>query len=202
MSRRTAAAAAVLLAAAFAANPAAAQEDASRVGIAPRQVISIQPVHAILGFYAGEYERAVAPTTTLGVTGAYFNWEGESRYASAEGLLRYYPSGDALDGLAFGMTLGPTRVVDRTTYYYTDFPSGPTLADVVPPGETVVREEFTAIGFGFLAQPHPGGGPAFPLVVRRRRQAVDPDRGRGRQRRDGAAHGAALGGVLVLDCGR
>jgi hypothetical protein len=132
---------------ALAAAPAAAQEDDAPSIIPPRQVISIQPVHAILGWYSAEYERVVAPTTTLGVTGAYFDWEGESTYVSAEGTLRYYPSADALDGLAFGMTLGPTFVTDRETYYYYGVAVEPMQNGIVPPQTT--REHFTAIGFGF-----------------------------------------------------
>jgi hypothetical protein len=140
----------VILAAALAlaAAPAVAQEGEVPSVIPPRQVFSIQPVHAILGWYSAEYERVVAPTTTIGVTGAYFDWEGESTYVSAEGTLRYYPSADALDGLAFGMTLGPTFVTDRETYYYYyGVAVEPIPYDVVPP--MTQREHFRAIGFGF-----------------------------------------------------
>jgi hypothetical protein len=97
---------ALLLACGLAAAPAAAQTDTTT---APQrmQAISFLPVHAILGFYAGEYERVVGQTTTLGLGGSYFDLS-DFTYATVEAKLRYYPSGDPLQGLSFGMTAGPT----------------------------------------------------------------------------------------------
>jgi hypothetical protein len=171
----------VVLAAAIAlaAVPAAAQEGEAPSVIPPRQVISIQPVHAILGWYSAEYERVVAPTTTIGVTGAYFDWEGESTYVSAEGTLRYYPSADALDGLAFGMTFGPTFVTDRETYYYYGVAVEPMPYDVVPPMREMNREHFRAIGFGFeISRPYSPYGTQmfFTCVASRRNSSPRPAR--------------------------
>lgn len=112
MNARLIAAAAV--ACGLAATPARAQDVDSAAAPAPAmQVVSILPLHAMVGFYAGDYERAMNPTTTLGAGGSYYeagDGDNKFRYASAEAKLRYYPSGDVLSGLSFGLTAGPTWV--------------------------------------------------------------------------------------------
>lgn len=99
------------------------------------QVISILPLHSIFGFYAGEYERAINNTTTLGVGGSYFSLN-DFRYSTVEAKLRYYPSGDPLKGLSFGVTAGPTMLSDRE-YSYDDG------------NENERRESITGVGIGF-----------------------------------------------------
>jgi len=99
------------------------------------QAISILPLHAAFGFYAGEYERAVNNTTTLGVGGSYFSLS-DLHYSTVEAKLRYYPSGDPLNGLSFGVSAGPTMLSDRE---YDD-------QDGVQ-GER--RESVTGLGIGF-----------------------------------------------------
>lgn len=107
--RFTAAALACVLTAA----PAAAQ-DADSIAVPIRtNVVSILPFHAAFGFYAGDYERAMNSTTSLGMGASYFEMgDGEDgfQYGTAEAKLRYYPSGDVLSGLSFGLTAGPTWV--------------------------------------------------------------------------------------------
>jgi hypothetical protein len=108
-------AAAAALAVVFSAQPARAQAVADSVAAANvrTQAISVLPLHVMFGFYAGDYERAVNPTTTLGAGGSYYEaGDGDNRfqYASAEAKLRYYPSADVLSGLSFGLTAGPTWV--------------------------------------------------------------------------------------------
>jgi hypothetical protein len=89
-ARLTAAAALAVL---FAALPARAQDADSAAAPAPTlQVISVLPLHVMFGFYAGDYERAVNPTTTLGAGGSYYeagDGDDKFRYASAEAKLRY-----------------------------------------------------------------------------------------------------------------
>ena len=141
MKRTLAAAAALLLLA----GPLAAQADSVP---APRQSVSILPFHFLLGFYAGDYERALGSTLTVGMGASYFSMDGyeepgsessDFRYRTLEGKLRYYPSGDVLDGLSFGVTFGPT--------YFT----GPGAS---PTGE----DSFTAMGMGFeIARSHSMG---------------------------------------------
>ncbi|HEX2079672.1 MAG TPA: hypothetical protein VHG08_18295 [Longimicrobium sp.] len=103
--------AAAALACVLAASPAAAQTDTLSAPGARTNAISILPLHAILGFYAGDYEHAVGRTTTVGLGASYFSLgEGEDElvYATTEAKFRYYPSGDPLRGLSFGLTAGPT----------------------------------------------------------------------------------------------
>lgn len=105
--------AAAALACTFAAMPARAQAVDSAAANLRTQAISVLPLHAAFGFYAGDYERAMNPTTTLGAGGSYYEaGDGDDRfqYASAEAKLRYYPSADVLSGLSFGLTAGPTWV--------------------------------------------------------------------------------------------
>jgi hypothetical protein len=151
MIRRTAA---VLAAALAAASPAAVSaQEAAPAPEVRLQAISILPVHAIFGFYAGDYERVIGPTTTLGFGAAYFSWDDgfsgdgysgpDLRYASAEAKLRYYPSADPLNGLSFGVTFGPTYVSERAS---TGFHPGANRHQ---------RERFGALGFGFeVARSH------------------------------------------------
>ncbi|HEX8210850.1 MAG TPA: hypothetical protein VF584_11800 [Longimicrobium sp.] len=149
MKRALAAAVAALLCAA----PARAQIDDT---LPPErtQSISILPFHFLFGFYAGDYERVVAPTVSLGLGSSYFSADGythedivsgevyetgELHYATLEGKLRYYPSADGLNGVSFGVTFGPTWV----------------RGDHVAPdgGDT-----FTALGVGFeVARSHTMG---------------------------------------------
>ncbi|HYW09771.1 MAG TPA: hypothetical protein VE913_22600 [Longimicrobium sp.] len=144
----------ILVAAAAAAlacaAPAAAQSTPARPDSASTvrtQAFSILPLHFLFGFYAGDYEHVLTSTTTLGFGASHFSFggyddgyddgdpttvgdgDGEFNYTTAEAKLRYYPSGDALNGLSFGLTAGPTWV------------SGD------PDG--VGKETFTAIGLGF-----------------------------------------------------
>jgi hypothetical protein len=137
--RLVAAAAAACL---FAAVPAAAQDADSASAYVPAQAISFLPLHAAFGFYAGDYERAVGQTVTAGLGASYFSLGGdedEFRYSSVEAKLRYYPSGDPLNGLSFGLTAGPTFV----------------SADDDFDGEAEADEDLTAFGIGFeIARSH------------------------------------------------
>ncbi|HEX6373592.1 MAG TPA: hypothetical protein VF006_31995 [Longimicrobium sp.] len=138
MNHRLAAAAAA--ACLFAAAPAAAQDSDSARAYVPAQAISILPLHAAFGFYAGDYERAVGQTVTAGIGGSYFSLgdDGdEFGYSSVEAKVRYYPSGDPLNGLSFGLTVGPT------------FLSGESDTGGVE------EEDITAMGVGFeIARSH------------------------------------------------
>lgn len=110
--------AAAALACALAASPAAAQTDTMSAPVIRTNAISILPLHAILGFYAGDFEHAVGRTATVGVGASYFSLaSGEDKlvYATTEAKFRYYPSGDPLRGLSFGLTAGPTFLSDESS---------------------------------------------------------------------------------------
>jgi hypothetical protein len=140
MNHRPVAAAA--LACLFAGAPAAAQNADSVAAFVPVQAISVLPLHAAFGFYAGDYERAVGQTVTAGLGASYFSLgdDGDDfSYSSVEAKVRYYPSGDPLNGLSFGLTVGPTFVA----------------ADDDFDGETESDEDLTALGVGFeIARSH------------------------------------------------
>lgn len=141
MSHRLFAAAA--LACAVAVAPAAAQQgDSARADLVRQQAISVLPLHAAFGFYAGDYERAVGQTVTAGLGASYFSLgdDGdEFGYSSVEAKLRYYPSADPLNGLSFGLTMGPTFL----------------SADDDFDGEAEADEDLTAFGVGFeIARSH------------------------------------------------
>ncbi|MFL5593559.1 MAG: hypothetical protein ACJ78M_03165 [Gemmatimonadaceae bacterium] len=77
--------------------------------LAPRNVISIQPINAMLTAYSAEYEHQTGGAVTVGVGGTYFEvGDGldEVKYKSADLKLRYYPNGAALMGFSFGGTAG------------------------------------------------------------------------------------------------
>jgi hypothetical protein len=101
----------VLAVAAAALMPLAA---ASAQNKAPRNVISIQPLSAMMTVYSGEYERAVGKSVTLGLGATYWgaddNSGDEAAYTSGDVKLRFYPSGTALAGFSFGATGGYTSV--------------------------------------------------------------------------------------------
>lgn len=78
----------------------------------PSNVLSIQPLAAMLTVYAAEYERKTGTAMTLGIGGTYWDaGEGDDLvYTSGDLKLRYYPQGTALQGFAFGGTVGYTSV--------------------------------------------------------------------------------------------
>jgi len=80
---------------------------------APKNVLSIQPFSAMLTVYAGEYERRVGNSMTLGVGGTYWNAgdEGDDvTYTSGDVKLRFYPQGIPLRGFSLGVSGGYTSV--------------------------------------------------------------------------------------------
>lgn len=93
----------------------AAQEPAAK-----RQVLSIQPLSALLGVYAVEYERALGEGTSLAFGLNYWDdpfadedSDDEFRYFSPEMKLRFYPSAEVLRKFSFGATAGWTFVENR-----------------------------------------------------------------------------------------
>ena len=82
----------------------------------PKQVISIQPLSAVFGVFAGEYERAAGTSVTWGIGATYWGSGfsgGGARHTSAEFKLRGYPNGVALSGFSIGGSVGYTSVSDN-----------------------------------------------------------------------------------------
>lgn len=86
---------------------------------APRvQVISANPFGLLLGLFNAEYERVVSETTTVGVGGSTFFSEGDVQYVNADLFWRLYPTGDPLNGWAFGGKVGITVLADGEYFGY------------------------------------------------------------------------------------
>lgn len=87
------------------------------------QVLSVQPLSAIVTVVSGELERKLAAKWTLGVGGTRWRKglgddDGRSanaRYTSGDIKLRYYPGAHALQGLSFGAQAGYTSVEGEVT---------------------------------------------------------------------------------------
>ena len=114
-SRALAITAVILLATA----PLAAQEPQL-----PKNVISANPFGLLLEFFNAEYERAISESSTIGIGGSTFETEvdellaepRDERYLNADVFYRFYPSGQPLNGWAFGVKAGVTDVTDAGTY--------------------------------------------------------------------------------------
>jgi hypothetical protein len=102
------------------ATPILAQEAAP----VRRQVVSANPFGLLLELFNAEYERVSAASSTVGVGGSFYHNgdsgdgfdDGGDSYVNADVFYRYYPSGQPLDGWAFGVKAGVTKVTDWGTY--------------------------------------------------------------------------------------
>jgi hypothetical protein len=84
--------------------------------VTPQNVISIQPINAMLTAYSAEYEHRTGSAVTFGIGGTYFDvGDGidDVKYKSGDLKLRYYPNGTALMGFSFGGSGGYTSVSGR-----------------------------------------------------------------------------------------
>jgi hypothetical protein len=103
--------------------PASAQPTAAAAPTAHHQTLSTNPFGLLFNWINVEYERKIAPATTLGASASHFS-EFESSNAAI--LLRWYPKRKALHGLYLGARAGaygfetyesqpyPSRPVDST----------------------------------------------------------------------------------------
>jgi hypothetical protein len=79
----------------------------------PRNVISIQPLSAMMTVFAGEYEHALGKAASWGLGATY--WDvgdagDEVTYTSGDFKMRYYPQGTSLHGFSIGGSLGFSNV--------------------------------------------------------------------------------------------
>ena len=135
MSNRLRLAGLVLVIALIAPRAAAAQE--------ARNYIAINPLSVLFTLYNGEFEHALASRDfTIGASASYwgdnqddcFGCSSEVDYFSIDGKVRYYPSGKALKGFAFGATVGMSRLSGS----FTDSETGQS------------KDRATGISFGFV----------------------------------------------------
>ena len=94
------------------ATPASAQGVAGSAQGAPpprQQVVSANPFGLLIGLFNAEYERRISPTATAGIgASSYFHDDGDD-YVNADVFVRFYPSGQPLQGFALGLKAGPTH---------------------------------------------------------------------------------------------
>jgi hypothetical protein len=137
-----------LVAAAAHASPARAQQDSTP---AKRQVLSIQPISAVLTVYAAEYERAFLPVFTFGL-GATGFFPDEISYTSADVKVRYYPQEVPLTGFSFGGSVGFTRVSEDFEEFDggtdSETASGPSAGVTVDYGWLLGRRRSFYVGLG------------------------------------------------------
>jgi len=74
-----------------------------------KTVVSANPFGLLADFFNAEVERAIKPTTTVGIGGSTFGSDGD-RYLNADLFARYYPSGRAFDGWNLGVKAGITTI--------------------------------------------------------------------------------------------
>lgn len=108
---------------------------------APSTVISANPFGLLLNLFNAEIERVHSPTTTFGVGGSFIVLD-DADYQNIDAFARFYPSGDALNGWAFGAKAGVTRIPESGSYVGLGFDVN--WSQLLGP-----REEFyVGIGFG------------------------------------------------------
>ena len=86
--------------------------------VSPRNVISLQPLNAMMTVFAGEYERGLGKAASWGLGATYWDSDGDFSdvtYSSGDFKVRYYPQGTSLQGFSFGGSLGYTSVKETIT---------------------------------------------------------------------------------------
>lgn len=89
-----------------------------------RSFISANPLGIPFDIVSVEAETAIAPATTLGVVGAYNDFDN-TRYTTLDGRLKYYPAEIAMRGFSVGMSFGYTKF--RTPDFNSTTPAFNTL---------------------------------------------------------------------------
>jgi hypothetical protein len=106
---RTLTAAIALVSVASVASAQRVEDDQS--GVPRVNLISANPIGLLFEWYNGEYEHAMSATTSLAVAASRFDFD-EENYTSLDAIGRYYPSGKALRGFSFGVSVGVVKVDD------------------------------------------------------------------------------------------
>ena len=79
---------------------------AADASVAPaRQIISINPVLPILGWFQGEYEARLQDNLAFALAGSYTEFDNDN-YANLDAKLRLYPQERGLQGLGIAAGLG------------------------------------------------------------------------------------------------
>jgi hypothetical protein len=157
MRTRLVALGALALAIAYSPRPVRAQA-APRLATPPRtNVLSVQPLSGVFTLYAGEFEHAVSPTTSLGVGSTYLQLDGDGdvdkvSYLSGDVKVRYYPAGEALEGFSFGGSLGLTHVAARDTTAQEEATTGASIGTLLEYGWLLGETKRFYVGMGVGAK--------------------------------------------------
>lgn len=85
-----------------------------------QQVVSANPFGLLLDLFNAEYERVITESSTAGIGGsAYFGEDDD--YINGDVFWRFYPQGNPLNGWAFGVKAGITKVGDEGTFFGAGF---------------------------------------------------------------------------------
>ena len=100
-------------------------DQTSHAGV--RQQISANPVGLLIDLFNIDYERRVTDSVSIGVGGSTATIEVDDdsfsetsrreRYLNGDVYIRFYPSRKALNGLAFGVKVGLTQLLDEGSYF-------------------------------------------------------------------------------------
>jgi hypothetical protein len=96
---------AALLISATASGVVAQSADSARAGMRRMNLISTNPIGIIFEWYNAEFEHAIASTASIAVAGSHFDFDNFT-YNQVDGIVRYYPSAEALKGFSFGGSAG------------------------------------------------------------------------------------------------
>lgn len=114
-ARTTLTAIALAIATALAPTAAGAQSLRNAAPVPFDNIVSVNPVLLVFfGIVSADYERRIAPGTTLGASVSSFNLS-DANYFTVEGRARYYIEGRALEGFSVGGVLGYVRLRDDST---------------------------------------------------------------------------------------
>ena len=125
----------------------------SPIGAPHNHVLSLQPISAVFTVYAGELERVIGESVTIGLGATYWGEGGDAdaSYLSSDLKLRYYPSGTPLSGFSFGLSAGFTQVEDELEGV-TSKASGPTIGTMIEYGWLLNANRSFYVGMGFGAK--------------------------------------------------
>lgn len=81
----------------------------------PRQYLSVNPIALMFEVVSADFERAVSPRLTAGVSATHFGLaEEDFGWSSVDAKLRYYPNERAPHGFSLGALLGYARASETS----------------------------------------------------------------------------------------
>ena len=159
---------------------ALAQTNATKPPVPHKQVLTTDPLGVLYNFFNVDYERKVAPATTVGVTAAHV---GALDYSNVALFARWYPQRAALDGFFIGARAGAyrletyeykyTTVTDPNGRTYSTYPSAPRKRQHIMPGVGIdlgynwllgPKQNFS-VGLGFGVTRLLGNGDEFDFTM-------------------------------------